>query len=84
MLHRLSERGLMPASVARATTTGADDVQPSGPGGVAQRLPTPTGAELAMPATSRPTLSWLVLAVAGVLAVSILLGMARPRAARSE
>jgi hypothetical protein len=86
LLHRLVDRGLLPATIAQTAALGTDGARSAtSPVDVGARiLPAPADEQLADPAQSRPTLTWLVLAIAGLLAASILLGLARPRTAAAE
>lgn len=64
--------GLAPRAAATSVTPAAE---------VSERvLPNPETSQVATVTETRSTLSLLVLALAGVLALSILLGLARPRA----
>lgn len=83
VLRGLYERGLVPAAVVRAA--GGDALPTIPPADADQRmLPAPSNDQLSAPSVTRPTLSWVVLAIAGLLGASILLGLARPRRAGAE
>lgn len=69
--------GLVARSAASASAPASDAA-----GAVTQLLPAPRESEVAVPATRRSSLSVVVLALAALLAISILLGLARPRRAQ--
>jgi hypothetical protein len=62
----------------------ADTQRSSSAEPVERVLPAPETSQIAASGSNRSTLSFVVLALAGLLAASILLGLARPRAARAR
>jgi hypothetical protein len=83
---------LLPGQLARGIDVGiaesaaavADTQRSSSAEPVERVLPAPETSQIAASGSNRSTLSFVVLALAGLLAASILLGLARPRAARAR